>query len=239
MPNNKAPFIVIEGTDGSGVSTQAERLEKKLRDEGREVYLTKEPTNGPAGAMIRLALAGRLVHQKDVRELQSFEPYTLALLFAADRMDHLHTDIIPKLKIGVTVISDRYYLSSYAFQGLDVDIEWLQKINSYCLRPDLTVFLDVDSAICYKRIQRRRWHVELFEEQTKLEEVRKNYIKIIQQLIGQGQNIVIIDGNLPINVVHQQIFREAKKTSSKNALIPSPQLKFLEGSPKTSEATQG
>ncbi len=239
MQNNRAPFIVIEGTDGSGVSTQSERLEKKLRDEGREVYLTKEPTDGPAGAMIRLALAGRLVHPKDVAELQTFEPHTLALLFAADRMDHLYTDIIPKLAIGVTVISDRYYLSSYAFQGLDVDVEWLQKINSHCLRPDLTVFLNVDAAICYKRMQRRRWHVELFEEQAKLEEVRQNYIRVIQNLMWQGENIVIIDGNQPINVIHQQIFREVEKTSPKNTLVRSPQLGFTEMSAKASEATQG
>jgi len=239
MQNNRAPFIVIEGTDGSGVSTQAERLERKLRDKGREVYLTKEPTDGPFGAMIRLALAGRLVHPKDVAELQSFEPHTLALLFAADRMDHLHTDIIPKLNMGLTVISDRYYLSSYAFQGLDVDIEWLQKINSHCLRPDLTVFLNVDAAICYKRMQRRRWHVELFEEQAKLEEVRQNYIKVIQHLMWQGENIVIIDGNQPINVIHQQIFREVEKTSPKNTLVRSPQLSFPEGTPKTNGAPQG
>ena len=238
MLNNRAPFIVIEGTDGSGVSTQAERLERKLRDEGREVYLTKEPTDGPAGAMIRLALAGRLVHPKDVAELQSFESHTLALLFAADRMDHLHSDIIPKLKIGVTVISDRYYLSSYAFQGLNVDIEWLQKINSHCLRPDFTIFLNVDSAICYKRIQRRRWHVELFEEQAKIEEVRKNYIRVIQHLIWQGENIVIIDGNQSINVIHQQIFREVEKTSPKNTLVRAPQLSFLEDDARKSEATQ-
>jgi dTMP kinase len=236
---NKAPFIVIEGTDGSGVSTQAERLEKKLREEGQEVYLTKEPTNGPAGAMIRLALAGRLVHQNNVHELHSFEPHALALLFAADRMDHLDTDIIPKLKIGLTVISDRYYLSSYAFQGLEVDIEWLQKINSYCLIPDLTIFLDVDSAICYKRIQRRRWHIELFEEQAKLEEVRKNYLTIIQQLIWQGQNIVIIDGNQPINTIQQQIFREVEKTTPKNSPVRYPQLGLLDENPKTSKTTQG
>lgn len=239
MQSNRAPFIVIEGIDGSGVSTQAERLEKKLRDEGREVYLTKEPTDGPAGAMIRLVLAGRLVHQKDVLELQSFEPHALALLFAADRMDHLHTDIIPKLNIGVTVISDRYYLSSYAFQGLDVDLEWLQGINSHCLRPDLTIFLNVNSAICYKRIQRRRWHVELFEEQAKLEEVRKNYLRVIQHLIWQGENIVIIDGNQPINVIYQQIFREVEKTSPKNTHIRSPQLGFTKMSAEESEATKG
>lgn len=239
MQNNRAPFIVIEGTDGSGVSTQAERLEGKLRDKGREVHLTKEPTDGPAGAMIRLALAGRLVHPKDVAELQSFEPHTLAAFFLADRMDHLYSDIIPKLKIGVTVISDRYYLSSYAFQGLDVDIEWLQKINSLCLRPDLTIFLNVDSAICYKRMQRRRWHVELFEEQAKLEKVRQNYLKVIQHLTWQGENIVIIDGNQPINVVHQQIIREVQKTFSKNRVSRYPQPSLPEMSAKASEATQG
>jgi dTMP kinase len=239
MQNSRAPFVVIEGTDGSGVSTQAERLERKLRDEGREVYLTKEPTDGPAGAMLRLVLAGRLVHPKDAAELQSFEPHTLALLFAADRMDHLYTDIIPKLKIGVTVISDRYYLSSYAFQGLDVDVDWLQSINSLCLRPDLTIFLNVNAAICYKRMQRRRWHVELFEEQTKLEEVRQNYIRVIQHLIWQGENIVIIDGNQPVNVINQQILREVEKTSPKNTLVRSPQLGFTEMSAKASEATQG
>ena len=216
MQENKAPFIVVEGTDGSGVSTQAERLEAKLRAEGREVYLTKEPTDGPAGAMIRLVLSKRLVHPKDATVSQSFEPRALALLFAADRMDHLHSDIIPKLKIGVAVISDRYYLSSYAFQGLDVDIEWLQKINSQCLKPDLTIFLDVNSVICYKRMQRRRWHTELFEEQAKLEEVRQNYLKVIQDLIWQGENIVIVDGNQPINIVHQQVFREVQKTFSKS-----------------------
>jgi dTMP kinase len=156
MKVNGAPFIVIEGTDGSGVSTQAERLEARLRDGGREVYLTKEPTDGPAGAMIRLALAKRLVHSTDIEGFESIEPHTLGLLFAADRMDHLYTDIVPKLKMGLTVISDRYYLSSYAFQGLDMDVDWLEKINAYCLRPDLTIFLNVDSAICYKRMQRRR-----------------------------------------------------------------------------------
>lgn len=239
MRNNRAPFIVIEGTDGSGVSTQTERLEEKLRGEGREVYLTKEPTAGPAGAMIRLILAGRLVHQKDAPELGAFQPHTLALLFAADRMDHLHIDIIPKLNIGVTVICDRYYLSSYAFQGIDVDIEWLQKINSRCLKPELTIFLNVDSTICYKRIQRRRWHIELFEEQAKIEEVRQNYIKVIQHLMWQGENIVIIDGNQPISVIHQQIFREVEKITPKNTRAHTPQLSLLDSDLKMNGVIKG
>lgn len=226
MQNNRAPFIVIEGTDGSGVSTQAERLEKKLRERDREVYLTKEPTNGPAGAILRLVLAGRLGQQTDSGS-QPFESHTLALLFAADRMDHLETDIIPKLKMGVTVISDRYYLSSYAFQGLYVDIEWLQKINSRCLRPDLTIFLNLDGIICYKRIQRRRWHTELFEGEKQIEEVRQNYLRIIQYLIWQGENIVIIDGKQPITVVHQQILQAVEKMFYRNRKVPSPQLSLI------------
>jgi len=227
MRNKKAPFIVIEGTDGSGVSTQAELLEKKLRDEGREVYLTKEPTDGPSGAMIRLALAGRLVRQKDALVSQSFEARTLALLFAADRMDHLSNDIIPKLDIGVLVISDRYYLSSYAYQGIEVySIEWLQAINSHCLRPDLTIFLDVDAAICYKRMQRRRWHVELFEEQQKIEEVRRSYLKAIQYLTRQGENIVVVNGNQPINTAEQEVLQAVRKALSGRRAAPSPQLSF-------------
>ncbi len=234
MQGNRAPFIVIEGTDGSGLSTQAERLEKRLREEGREAYLTKEPTVGPAGAMIRLILSGRLVPPKDAPQSKPFQPETLALLFAADRMDHLHTDIIPKLNIGVTVICDRYYLSSYAFQGVDVEVEWLRKINSHCLKPDLTIFLNVDSTICYKRIQRRRWHVELFEEREKLEEVRQNYLKIIQQLMWEDENIVIVDGNQPINVTHTQIFKEVQKVFSKKRFNANHrlQLDLIEANPQ-------
>jgi len=227
MPIKKIPFIVIEGTDGSGVSTQAELLESKLKDTGREVYLTKEPTNGPAGAMIRLALAGRLVKQKDALTSQSFESHTLALLFAADRMDHLYNDIIPKLDIGVIVISDRYYLSSYAYQGIDINnLEWLQAINSQCLRPDLIIFLDVDAAICYKRMQRRRWHVELFEEQQKLEEVRRGYLRAIEYLARQRENVVVVDGNQPINAVHRDIMRAVREVLSKNRAAAPSQLGF-------------
>jgi len=229
MRNRKAPFIVIEGTDGSGVSTQAELLEKNLRDEGREVYLTKEPTDGPSGGVIRLALAGRLVRQKGALLSQSFEAHTLALLFAADRMDHLYNDIMPKLNLGVIVISDRYYLSSYAYQGINVDnIEWLQTINSYCLKPDLTVFLDVAAAICYKRMQRRRWHVELFEEQQKIEEVHRGYLKAIEYLMRQRENIVVVNGNQPINAVHGDVIRAVRKVLSGNRTVPSPQLSFQE-----------
>jgi dTMP kinase len=224
MVERKAPFIVIEGTDGSGVSTQSELLEKKLKSERREVYLTKEPTNGPAGAMIRLILTGRLTCNNGIKDSTPLDPYTLALLFASDRMDHLYTDIVSKLDIGVIVISDRYYLSSFAYQGLSVDFEWLKAINSQCRKPDLTVFLDVPSELSWKRMQRNRWRVELFEEQRKLESVHQNYLEAIEYLTRQGENIVIINGNQPTNEVHRNVLREVKKVIGKGQAIPTSQL---------------
>ncbi len=226
MAEQKAAFIVVEGTDGSGVSTQSELLEKKLKGEGREVYLTKEPTNGPAGAMIRLILTGRLMSSDGINDSKPLDPYTLALLFASDRMDHLYTDIVPKLDIGIIVISDRYYLSSFAYQGLSVDFKWLEAINSQCRKPDLTVFLDVPSELSWKRMQRDRWRIELFEDQRKLEKVRQNYFKAIDYLTRKGENIIIVNGNQPIIEVHRNVLREAKKVIGKGQTIPTSQLQL-------------
>ncbi len=230
--NKKTPFITIEGTDGSGISTQAELLERSLREEGWEVYLTKEPTDGPAGAMIRLELAGRLIHLKDAVVTPIAEAQKLALLFAADRIDHIYNKIVPRLDMGVVVISDRYYLSSLAFQGLDIEnFNWIYELNSKCIKPDLTIFLDVDAKLCIKRMQRRRWHVELFEEVKKLEGVRASYLKAIDFLSSKGEKIVVVNGNQPIKEVHNEIMRAVKKALAQNRTATSsgnvvPQLTF-------------
>ncbi|MCH8223877.1 MAG: dTMP kinase, partial [Chloroflexi bacterium] len=201
----------------------------------REAHLTKEPSDGPAGAIIRLILAGRLVGRYD--ELRSsFDARTLALLFAADRFDHLSNDVVPKLNSGITVISDRYYLSSFAYQGSDIgDMEWLEAINSECLTPDLTVFLDVDPAISYKRMQRQRWHVELFETPSKMIDVHRSYLSAIRRLEMRGENVVIVDGNQPIRDVHRDVMAEVKKILSRNRVTPAPQLSFQEAAQQASE----
>ena len=215
--NKKSPFITLEGTDGSGISTQAELLERALREEGWEVYLTKEPTDGPAGVMIRLELAGRLIHMQDAVITSLTQAQRLALLFAADRIDHIYDKVLPRLNMGVVVISDRYYLSSLAFQGIDMDnFEWIYEINSKCIRPDLTIFLDVDAILCVKRMQRRRWHVELFEEVKKLEQVRANYLKAIDFLSRKQEKIVVVNGGQPIKEVHNEIMRSVKKALVQN-----------------------
>ena len=152
-------LIVFEGLDGSGLTTQAEELRKFLVREQIEVHLTKEPSDGPVGAMIKLALAKRLVYQRP-NGAEALGDATLALMFAADRVDHLENDVNPQLAKGVNVICDRYYLSSLAYQSLSVDSDWIRDINRKCRRPDLTLFLNVPAEICKKRMERLRWHVE-------------------------------------------------------------------------------
>lgn len=198
-------LIAFEGIDGSGITTQAELLRGWFQKSGMECYLTKEPTAGPAGAVIGLVLSRRLV----------VDPIPLALFFAADRMDHVITDILPKLELGINVISDRYYLSSLAYQSLEVDIAWVKEINSRCQSPDITILIDAPAEICGKRMQRQRWHVELYEEVAKLEQVRLRYREIAQQLADEGQRIVKVDGAHPVNDVRREVLGHVRRLLSR------------------------
>lgn len=180
-------FVVFEGIDGSGLSTQAALLHRYLEETLRvPAYLTKEPTDGPAGAQVRLRLRGRL----------AIDAATLALLFAADRLDHLATEVIPRLEGGVQVISDRYYLSSLAYQTLDLDLDWLRAINRLCRQPDLTIFLDVPVDVCMARLRRQRWRLELYETAEKLRQVRENYLTLVAEQERAGQQIAVIAGTI-------------------------------------------
>lgn len=203
-------FISFEGIDGSGISTQADLLRNSLLAEGRECYLTKEPTDGPAGAMIRLALAKRLSYGS-VRAA-GLDQVTLAMLFGADRMDHLTTDILPKIEQGVNVIVDRYYLSSFAYQGLDIDLGWLRTLNHFARVPDLTIIVDTPAQIAVKRMQRQRWHVELYEDADKLEQVRQRYRSIARDLAFEEDRIAVVDGSGTVQAVHDTVVQIVKDT---------------------------
>ena len=111
----------------------------------------------------------------------------MALFFAADRMDHLNNEVIPKLRDGIHVIADRYYHSSFAYQSVELDLDWIRKINEHALVPDITFFLDVPPPVCIQRMHAQRWHVELYEDLATLEKVRKGYKRIIkeQRLLGE------------------------------------------------------
>lgn len=178
-------LVVFEGIDGSGLTTQSRLLHRHLCEETQgRAHLTKEPTDGPVGAQLLLALRGRLV----------FEPAVMALCFAADRLDHLATEIVPRLQAGFYVVSDRYFLSSLAYQALDSDVPWLRAINSRCRQADLTFFLDVPVDICMARLRATRWRVELFETPAKLAQVRENYVALIKEAQGHGENVVVVPG---------------------------------------------
>lgn len=197
-------FIVLEGIDGSGISTQIEALRVWCERQSVKVYVTKEPSDGPIGAQLKAALTHRITYSADV----------MALLFAADRLDHLENDVLPRLKEGINVISDRYYLSSFAYQGEDVPMARLRMINSPSPRPDITLFLDVPVEECLKRWSTDVWRshdrLQLFEKEDILRSVRESYLNLIGTLRKEGERIEVIDGRLPIEDVSDVVINLAK-----------------------------
>lgn len=204
----RGKFIVLEGPDGSGLSTQAALLKDWMKERGLPVYLTKEPTPGPVGALIRLALSGRLNLSASTKDNDAI----MALLFAADRMDHLATDIVPKLEAGVHVICDRYYLSTFAYQSRSIDLDWLRALHARCIRPDVIILLDVPAHVSCERIKRNRWHVEIYENEAMLEGVLRRYHDIAGQLRKEGYDIRTLpgDGGLSIADVHASITEQVR-----------------------------
>jgi dTMP kinase len=214
MIANKFPgkLIVLEGLDGSGQTTQAQLLVKWFADKrSQQAYYTKEPSDGPIGALLKLALSRRLIAPGDQREMRPLDPKTMALFFAADRADHLYNDVVPKLQGGIHVVGDRYYLSSLAYQSLELEDDWLTEINKHAIRPDLTVFLEVPPRVCVKRMQSQRWHVELYEDQSNLERVAERYRAEIGVLQALGEKIEVVDGNQPPAEVHRQVVNVVKE----------------------------
>jgi dTMP kinase len=202
---------VFEGLDGSGQTTQAQLLTKWFVEKRNQLaYYTKEPTDGPVGALLKLSLSHRLVRAGSNKKHEPLDPVTMALLFASDRQDHLNNDVIPKLKSGIHVIADRYYLSSLAYQSVGCDYRWIREVNKHVVRPDMTVFLDAPPAVCVKRMQAQRWHVELYEDLAMLESVQRNFLFAITQLRGEGERIERVNGNQPANDVHRIVVQMTK-----------------------------
>jgi dTMP kinase len=174
-------FIVFEGLDGSGSTTQAKFLSEYFKKIKKEVLLTKEPTNDlPIGKLIRKYL------QKEYQTT----PYALQLLFAADRLDHLEQEITPALKDKKIVISDRYLYSSIAFGSSEkISFSYLEKLYQDFLKPDYVFLLKVPPEECIKRIEKRKGKKEYFEKKEILEKVWKNY----EKLAKNNDNFYIID----------------------------------------------
>jgi len=185
---SKGAFIVLEGGDGSGKTTQARSLLSALRHTGYKVHSTAEPSRGTVGRLIRR----RILHGK------KNSPEVEALLFAADRFLHLESEILPALADGKTVICDRYMYASFAYQGAQgIDSRWLREINRFAVKPDLALYLDVPAETGLSRIRRKKSVLEKLELQR---HVRDEYLKLVQ-----GGELTLVDSTQPIAEVQENI----------------------------------
>jgi len=183
-------FIAFEGIDGSGKSTQVKLLKEKLEAAGHKVYTTCEPTDAPPGKMIRDIFNHRI--DGDHR--------TIAALFIADRLHHIlnKTDgLLKMLEDGYTVITDRYYFSSYAYQSPHIDQNWVIQANSLAaglLRPDLNIYIDISPEISIERLNKGRTSIELYETLDNLRPVRNKYLELID-LLKDEEKVFIANGD--------------------------------------------
>lgn len=193
-------FIVLEGIDGAGKSTQAKLLKLWLEERGYEVVLTKEPTDTPFGKLIRkLVLTGG---KEGIIDGAKISHEAEALLFAADRAEHVDKLIRPALESGKIVISDRYFYSSLAYQwARGLDLEWLIDLNRFAIRPDLVLLLDLPVKESMKRIRTRSIKSE-FDKIVELQKkVRENYLKLAERF----PEIKIVNALEDVEGVHRQI----------------------------------
>lgn len=193
-------FIVIEGIDGAGSTTQKELLVSNLATEGYLVVPTGEPTQGAIGKLAKDILQKRY----------ESSPEALQLVFTADRADHVYKIIKPSLKEGKFVVSDRYFWSTIVFGGLNCDMHWLKTINDQFPEPDLIFYLKLDPKEAIRRIEMRGEGIELFEKEDTLTRVAKNYEALIEAN-KSANNIYVIDADKSIEGIGDEIFEIVKK----------------------------
>lgn len=191
----RGKFIVIEGLDGSGATTQINFLIDYLNKKGLKTFYTKEPTDNIIGGLIRGALSG--VYQ--------LPPESLQLLFSADRGHHIQRVIDPTLRKGLNVVCDRYFWSTVAFGSVNLEREWLLELQKFFRLPDFTIILKVTPKECIKRIKKNRFDFELFEEEKKLRKVWETYNWLAKKYAAK---IKIVDGEGPVEVVFARIKKE-------------------------------
>ncbi len=197
----KGKFIVLEGIDGSGKSSQIGPLVKRLEGLGLSCRADREPTGGPVGSLIRQIFTGRVTADNRV----------IAALYAADRIDHLVNEVdglCAAIDQGVTVVSDRYYFSSYAYHSVDMDMEWVIHANSVSaglLRPALTVFLDVPVETALDRIHKNRLVEEIFDQEDRLRKTREFYFKAFDRL-KDVERVAVVDGSGTLEEVAERVW---------------------------------
>ena len=172
-------FICVEGLDASGKTTQSELLVKNLQKKGFNAVYTTEPSHGWIGRLIRNhVLLGK----------NRLYVVLEALLFAADRVDHLEREVMPALTEGKIVVSDRYLYSSLAYQGAaGLDLKWIEEVNKWAKKPDLTIYIDIPPDVVLQRLKRKKSVMENLQNQ---QQVREIYLKLVK-----AHGLRLVDGN--------------------------------------------
>ncbi|MSN26317.1 MAG: dTMP kinase [Geobacter sp.] len=199
----KPMFIVFEGIDGSGTSTQAQLLAKYLGESGQPSIVTTEPSTGPIGSLIREGMKRRVIFSNDKEKFD----HQMAYLFAADRHDHLYNDVDGVFKLindGNHVISTRYYFSSFAYHcENEDDFEFVRSLNNKFPEPDIVIYLDNPIQVSLKRMENRS-HQDVYENEVKLTAVSNNYKRIFSEYNGK---LLQVKADLPVSEVHNSIIK--------------------------------
>jgi len=180
-------FIVIEGADGAGTTTQSKKLAEEL-----DAYWTYEPSKNKIGEKV-----DELISSDD------YSPESVALAFAADRMVHLEEEIVSRLENGETVVCDRYYHSSFVYQpAMGLKLDWVKTLNKSALKPDITFVLDISAEEGMERVEERGRDGNIFEELSFQQEVVARYLELNDVI---DEEIRFIDASLPVEEVFDQI----------------------------------
>ncbi len=198
-------FIVFEGIDGSGKSSQMRELAKRLTKRQKKVVTTAEPTGSAIGSFIRSVLSG------EIRKTEE----ELAALFALDRIYHNY-EIERYLSDGFDVLCDRYYYSSLAYQGSETDMERIKRLNldrSDIRVPDICIFVDVSTEVALQRILGRGNKTEIYETSEKLDRVRKRFFDVFDMMKREERKdvICIVDNSGGFGAAADMIFQNVEK----------------------------
>ncbi len=196
------PLIVLEGIDGAGTTTQTERLAASLEQDGHRVHVTREPSDGPVGRLLREMLAG---------EHAPLDATLMALLFAADRADHLQREVEPALAAGAVVVSDRWYHSSLAYQGTEQDREWIREINKNARAPELTLFLEVDPEVAARRRAAVGRDEEIYDRIEDQRRIAAGYRSVVATL-SPTERIETVDGEQTPDEIATVVLKLARQT---------------------------
>jgi dTMP kinase len=170
-------LLAIEGIDGAGTTTQARLLVQWMNHSGLPAHFTCEPSDRPVGRLIRRLLRG---------DLDAVDPAAVALLFAADRLDHLRGEVLPLLERGTHVVSDRFVYSSLTYQSVTLDPAWVGEINARAVEPDLTVYLRVEPDLARARRSARGEGQELFDAEPVQQAIADLYDRLFGTTAADG-----------------------------------------------------